>query len=223
MKKIYFAAALLASVFLFSGNRASAQEWLRNEVKAFVEQDAKNGTTEDGILFLGSSSFRLWHDFDSYFPGHPVTLRGFGGSSMRHGVIYFNELVKPHKPSQIVLYFGDNDLSDNNGYTVDDFMKDVECFVRMVQLNYPDTKMTFLSIKPSPSRRAFFGKYMAANERLQVLCEQTPNMEFVDVWSPMVDANNRVKDPAMFLDDSLHMTPKGYTFWTNIITPHLIK
>ena len=35
---------------------------------------------KDIILFTGSSSIRIWSDIQSYFPGHNIVNKGFGGS-----------------------------------------------------------------------------------------------------------------------------------------------
>lgn len=225
MKKYtLFLLLFLASSAIFPAiNRVSAQEWLRREIEAFKQEDATKGTHPDCILFLGSSSIRMWDNINAYFPGYPVVKRGFGGSSMRQAILYFDDLVLPHSPKQIIIYFGDNDLSSNDGYTVGQFMSDVRCFVRMVQIHLPQTQMSIISIKPSPARRAHFGNYIEANKQLKELCETTDNMSYIDLWTPMVNADNRLKEPSMFRSDSLHMYESGYKLWSETITPYLIK
>jgi len=63
-------------------------------------------------LFYGSSSIRLWeslyNDFATY---KPVNL-GFGGSTLAACVWFFDRLMMPLNPKRLVVYAGDNDLSD---------------------------------------------------------------------------------------------------------------
>lgn len=216
--KLALTAALAA--LLLMPLSSAGQDWLDREVEAYKESDRLNGTPTGVVLFLGSSSFRLWDNLTESFPKSNVLNRGFGGSSLRHAIYYFNELVRPYKPTQIILYFGDNDLSDDS-YSVDTYMSDVKCFVRMVQLILPGTDMCYVSTKPSPSRRAYFAKYTEANRRVKEFCERTDGLTFIDIWTPMADGNNRLYNNSTFISDSLHLSPAGYKLWTEIITPYL--
>ena len=50
-----------------------------NEIMAFQEWEAKNTLPESGILFVGSSSIRMWPTSVA-FPDKVVMNRGFGGA-----------------------------------------------------------------------------------------------------------------------------------------------
>ena len=81
------------------------------EIRAFEEADRINRPKPGGVLFVGSSSIRLWPDLKADFPGVNVIQRGFGGSQIDQVVYYAPRIVLPYKPSVIVLYAGDNDLA----------------------------------------------------------------------------------------------------------------
>lgn len=215
MRKLIF---IIVALLCFGG--ASAQEYFAKDIEAFRKADAEKGVDTGGILFVGSSTFTMWKDLKDSFRGYPVTNRGFGGSSMRDVLYYYEDVVTPHKPSQIILYEGDNDLS-NRYVSVDDFIANVECFVRLSQIRFPEADICIVSIKPSPSRRGYYGKFMEANKRLSQLCNSTRGVRFIDIWPLMADGDMNPVDKDHYLRDSLHMTPKGYEVWTRAIKPHL--
>src|SRR5262245_57010070 len=79
-----------------------------NEIQAFEASDKTNPPPQHGILFIGSSSIRLWKTLAADFPGRPVINRGFGGSQIIDSVNYFDRLVLPYHPKLIVFYAGGN-------------------------------------------------------------------------------------------------------------------
>src|SRR5512134_2671862 len=52
------------------------------EISAFEASDRTNPPPQNGVLFIGSSTIRLWKTLASDFPGTPVINRGFGGSQI---------------------------------------------------------------------------------------------------------------------------------------------
>jgi lysophospholipase L1-like esterase len=221
MKPIRFLLLLAWCSTGFATMRIDAQEHWRKDIETFIAKDAENGVRADGILFVGSSTFNLWHNLTDYFPEYAITNRGFGGSSMRDVLYFYEHLVKPHKPAQLFLYEGDNDL-ENDHYTVDEFIADVKCFIHLTRVCFPKCEVYILSVKPSPARQKAFGKYIEANARMKELCDQTPNLHFIDMWSFMADPQGQLTGTTdYFLEDRLHLNTTGYKRWAEVITPYL--
>jgi lysophospholipase L1-like esterase len=221
MKKIKF-LLLLFLLVAFLG-QISAQEHWRNDIEVFRKTDSIHPPLKGKILFVGSSTINYWRDYADYFPGHTISNRGFGGSSLRDVLYFYEYLVKPYAPKQIVVYEGDNDLY-NDYDSVDRFMEDVRCFVRLTQICFPDCHVCFISVKPSPARHHLFPKYEEANRRMKAFCEETGDRtRFIDTWSLILDVNgNPVKDEDYFLEDRLHLNASGYALFAKAIKPYLI-
>ncbi|HXL86565.1 MAG TPA: hypothetical protein VN927_05115, partial [Gemmatimonadaceae bacterium] len=49
------------------------------DIARFEAQDRANPPRPGSIVFVGSSSIRMWATLDRDFPGVPVLNRGFGG------------------------------------------------------------------------------------------------------------------------------------------------
>jgi lysophospholipase L1-like esterase len=88
--------------------------------------------------------------------------------------------------------------------------------VEMIQEDLPQTKVVLISAKPSVARWQYSKKYNRLNRKLKRLCRKTDNLEFADVWRPMLDENGQVFTD-VFLDDNLHMNKKGYDIWGEVI------
>lgn len=187
----------------------------------FAAADAENPTAPGGVVFVGSSSIRLW-DLEKSFAGmDPMPLnRGFGGSEMSDTVRNAELLVLKHKPRLVVVYAGDNDIA--NGKTAEQVADDFAKFVEIVQRELPDTRIAYIAIKPSLSRWKLADQMQDANARIAKQCEEGEQLTFVDVWQPMLDAEGEPRGE-LFREDGLHLNDKGYELWTSIVRPLIEK
>lgn len=197
--------------------RRDALESTINEFKT----NRKNGVYGNpDVLFVGSSSFRRYVGFENDYQGINAINLGFGGSQLSDVLYFFDELIEPYEPNQIIVYEGDNDL--NAGLTVEEFMDDVKAFVRLVNIRKPGTHITFLTPKPSPSRRHLTARYQAANLALFEYAQATEGFDLIDISQPMHRLDGKIK-PEIWVSDSLHMNRLGYEIWTPIIKSYLRK
>lgn len=186
------------------------------EIQAMLRQDATLAPPRHGIVFFGSSSFRLWTNLASTFPGLPVINRGFGGSQLSDLDHYLDTAVVPLEPSVLLIYGGDNDLAA--GVSVDQFLADFDRFREHVRRVLPRTRVGFLAIKPSPSRRKLLGAQQSANTAVALRTANDPQFDFLDVASPLLDAQNEPR-PELFQKDLLHLAGAGYALWQTTLTP----
>ena len=126
------------------------QRW-QSTFAAWAAADRINPPPPGGVLFVGSSSIRLWNNLETQFSALPVIVkRGFGGSLMSDCTAELRRLVLPYKPRLVIVYAGDNDLAE--GRTPQQVLKSYTGFVEGVRRALPDTRIAFISIKPSPVR-----------------------------------------------------------------------
>jgi lysophospholipase L1-like esterase len=187
---------------------------------AFALADQHHAPPPGGVVFVGSSSIRLWGDVASEFADQPVVInRGFGGSKLSDCVRYLDRLVIPYKPHLVVVYAGDNDLAE--GSSPREVAEKFAAFVEGVHERLPETRIAFISIKPSPGRVALLNKVRAANALIRAYVEQHPaGLDFIDVFTPMLDANGNPRRE-LFKDDSLHLNDQGYALWRATLRPYV--
>jgi lysophospholipase L1-like esterase len=206
-------------LLLFFGiTNLSAQDPLRfeQEVSMLTSNDQQVDTT-DLILFVGSSSIRLWVDVEESFSKQNVLNRGFGGSEMSDLIYYFNKLILPYHPKKIFIYEGDNDL--NSGKSPEKVLDDFKHLLELIREKIsPTMPVIFISVKPSIARKQLLAKCQSFNKTLRAWTKKNKHVYYVDVWSPAFDRKgNILKD--IFLQDSLHLNKKGYDIWTKQVRP----
>ncbi|PPU62786.1 hypothetical protein XcodCFBP4690_13550 [Xanthomonas codiaei] len=188
------------------------------DMQRFAASDARQPPPKHGIVFVGSSSIRFWDTLGKDFPGKPVINRGFGGSQVRDSTWYADRIVIPYAPRQVVLYAGDNDL--NSGRTPEQVRDDVVAFVTRIRRDLPDARISYLSIKPSPARAQLLPSVIAANRLIKDALAGFARVDYVDVYTPMLDASGKPR-PQLFREDRLHMTADGYALWRKAVAPVL--
>jgi lysophospholipase L1-like esterase len=150
------------------------------------------------------------------FPGVSLLNRGFGGSTLADVVYYEDRVVLSYRPRLVVLYAGDNDLAQ--GRTPEQVLGDYRAFVRRLRSVLPRTRLVYVSIKPSPSRRPFMASARETNQRIRADIAKDSLTAYVDVFTPMLNAAGQPR-PELFVADSLHMNRAGYLLWRALLQP----
>jgi lysophospholipase L1-like esterase len=188
------------------------EQW-EESVAAFERADRDMPPAKGAILFIGSSSIRLWN-LPQHFPDLNVVNRGFGGSQIRDVVHFANRIVIPYQPRLIVLYAGDNDIAA--GKKAEQLLSDFQEFVRVVRDKLPDTRIVFISIKPSPARWHLVAEMRRANQLIHDSMAQDDRLEYSDVHTAMIGANGQPR-AELFISDGLHLNEDGYKLWTTLL------
>lgn len=192
------------------------------EIRQFQRLDSIQAPPAKPILFIGSSSFTNWKDLASFFPGHVVLNRAFGGSSLPHLMMYAEDVIFKYDPRQIVIYCGENDLTGGPEITGDSVYQRFVRLHKLIKHRLPKVPVAYVSMKPSPSRAKYLETMREGNRLIERYIKKTPRTEYIDVHRPMLGADGRVFSH-IFLSDSLHMNRKGYEIWQPIIAPYLLK
>jgi lysophospholipase L1-like esterase len=186
---------------------------------AFAADDASHPHPAGGVLFVGSSSIRLWNDLEDQFKDLPVVIkRGFGGSQLSDCVKNLNRLVVRYRPRTVLVYAGDNDLAA--GTTPDEVLRRFDAFVDGVHRELPDTEIAYISIKPSPLRIGLLRQIRETNALIRDYTAGHRNVAFIDVYTPMLDASGQPRRE-LFRADALHLNADGYALWKRVIAPHV--
>jgi len=189
-----------------------------HEIQEFLAADRTNAPPKHGVLFIGSSSIRLWKTLAQDFPNHPVFNRGFGGSQIRDSVNYAEHIILPYKPKQIVVYAGGNDI--NGGKTPEQVLADFETLVAKIRAGLPRARIAYISIAPNPARWAQVEKVRAANRLIEDFTRRQAGLTFIDVFPHMLGPDGLPK-PDIYVEDRLHMNQKGYALWKDLVAPYL--
>jgi lysophospholipase L1-like esterase len=213
--------ALAARAVSAQADVAAAQPfsvWQPN-LQDFATADSKRRPEGNGVLFVGSSTIRLWRNLAQDFRQQPVVInRGFGGSTLAACNFFARELVIQYRPAQVLVYAGDNDLA--LGRTPQDVLESFKLLSTTVRSELPQAHIAFISIKPSPSRAAYLPAIQQTNRLIADYVNALPNAEYIDIHTAMLSASGKPR-PELFLPDMLHLNESGYALWQSIIAPRL--
>lgn len=212
---IFVAAALLIVGQLLAQEIPHAFE---KEIQAFEASDRTNPPPKNAILFVGSSSIRMWKTLAQDFPEYRVLNRGFGGSQISNAIYFAERIVLPYRPPVIVMYSGGNDL--NAGKSAETVFNDFKAFVSKVRAALPQTRIVYISVAPNPARWAQMDRIREANRLIRDYTQQESGLSFIDVHPHMLGEDGKPK-PDIYLNDNLHMNANGYLIWKKVVGEHL--
>ena len=193
-----------------------SSKWTK-AIAAFEKQDEESAPPENGILFVGSSSIRMW-DVKASFPDLPVINRGFGGSQLADSVHFIDRIVLKHKPKVVVMYAGDNDL--NAGKSAERVFADFAEFVAILKKKLPEARLCYVAVKPSIKRWKLIDRIHETNGLVQGYCDMHPSLEYIDIVKPMLGEDGKPR-PELFAKDGLHLNVTGYKLWNKTLRPAL--
>ncbi|RFS15798.1 GDSL-type esterase/lipase family protein [Emticicia sp. C21] len=193
------------------------------EIEAYEKADAAIGldNLQGQTIFYGSSSIRLWKSLKEDFAPMSVINHGFGGSTFPEMTHYAERMLVPYKPEKIVLYC-ENDLFVGNNKTPEQVFDAFAELATLIQNRLPKTKVYYISMKPSISRKDKWQQVAKADALIKAYIDKHKNFTYIDIVPVMYRPNGTVNGE-YFIKDSLHMTPKGYAQWTSVVRPILLK
>lgn len=214
MKKMPWLLLMLALLPSLAQACADRPEQWQADIAAFAAADRAHPPPAHTVLFVGSSSIRLWGSLAEDFPGRPVINRGFGGSRIADATYYADRLVAPYHPRAIVLYAGDNDLAE--GCTPEQVRDAFAAFVQRARSLDAGVPIAFIAIKPSMARKNLLAQIRQANALVRRYAQSEAGVTYLELFTPMLGRDGQPQ-AAWFGPDGLHMNRRGYALWTGIV------
>ena len=185
-----------------------------SDIKKFEAQDAVRPPEKGGVVFVGSSSIRLWSSLAKDFPEYNVINRGFGGSQMSDSVRYAHRIVTPYSPKLVVIFAGTNDIS--SGKSAQTVLSDFQAFVAKVREKLPQVPIVYIGITPAPSRWDKVEEVKQANVAIAAYAKSGLKLYFVDTFNKFLGKDGKPREE-FFVDDRLHLSTAGYLLWKDAV------
>jgi lysophospholipase L1-like esterase len=222
--------ALLLTLFsvslLFSQMRPVAADeakrpdrWLK-DMAAFDKRDAGTAPPKEALLFVGSSTIRLW-DLKTSWPDDATINNGFGGSTLADSITHFKRLIPPYDARAVIVYAGDNDIK--TGRSAGEVITDVKALYALIATAKPGLPVIFIGIKPSISRWSLWPEMKKVNEAVAALEGSLADFHYADVAAIMLPPGGGAPGAEWFKQDGLHLSPDGYAKWTAVVKESMMK
>ena len=202
--------------------RTTKIDRFESTIENFRRFDVRNTAPENPILFVGSSSIVYWPTANS-FPEYPVVNRGFGGASLPEVIHYYDDVVKKHNPSMMVVYCDiDVEAGKSPEFSVNAFKE----LIDKVDQNFPGTPILLLSMKPTLIDdllgKEVRNNKLLTNQKLIEYSDEHDNLYYIDITSAMIKADGSLK-AEIFLGDGMHLNPLGYELWAPILRAEISR
>ena len=188
---------------------AQQLKWVK-KIADYMKRDAEQAAWPDATLVVGSSSIDMWKSLENDFAGKNVIRRGVSGTKAIDLYNYRHLLIEPFNPKRIIIYEGDNEIGFK--WEADEMMEAMKKLFFEIRRMKPDAEIYIVSIKPSPVRASSLPKIQKVNSLFKAFAESQPNAGYIDIHTPMLDADGNVR-PELFLKDGLHPAKEGYDIW----------
>ena len=226
---------LIYLVFLLSNLSCSpllkysqSNRQFEEEVSFLESLDFKEKAGEKDVLFIGSSSIRLWDNIQVDMYPYSSIKRGYGGAHF-YDLIHFSErLVKNHSPKAILIFVanditGSNDLTNIVGDLSPNEVKKLFRYnYKLIRSIHKHIPIFLIETTPTPKRWKVWNKILQANKKLERFCKQVPNLYFISTRDKFIGANG-LPIQSLFLKDELHLNVDGYKLWSSVIKSKLIE
>ncbi len=194
------------------------------EINAFGDADRQQMPPTNAVLFMGSSSIRIWDTLAKDFAEIPVINRGFGGSFIRESTLYADRIAIPYHPKIIVLAAGTNDLAYGNEKPQQVFQH-FQAFEAKIHAALPDTRIVYVSINPTVQRWNQEADILETNYLIERWIfengSKTRKMNFIDSHAQILTADGQPQ-PQLLQKDGLHFNAEGYKVWASILKPRIM-
>lgn len=195
---------------------AQAHESWNAAMEDFAERNATETHPDHAILFMGSSSIRLWKNIvEDVAPYHPIQ-RGFGGSNFSDLAIFADTILAPHRYRGVVIFCANSLVETPDDPLLEEVVVQFSHTIATVQRLAPGTPVFLIAVTPTESRWNLWPGLKALNTRLQAICDQDPQLHWIDTEDAFLNAQGLPRAD-LFGQDRLHLNRDGYRVWSGLI------
>ena len=225
MKRVAMFSLVGCLIFASRGAAVSAEaehdfgKW-EKAIAAYEQTDRTNRPPKGALLFIGSSTIRLWKTLAQDFPGQRVINRGFGGSEIVDSSHFAERIIFPYTPRMVFLRAGGNDLW--GGKPPEQVFAEFKEFVQKVHAKLPDTEIVFVSLSPSIARWKQADKEKTLNALVKDYISGKPRLKYLETYDMVLGADGQPR-AGLFIEDKLHFNAAGYELLAGRVRPFLPK
>jgi lysophospholipase L1-like esterase len=218
--------AIVFLIFLAFVHTTLAEETSHNfaqwekEISAFERKDATNPPPKGGIVFIGSSTIRLWKTLAKDYPGEPVINRGFGGSEIVDSTHFAPRILFPYEPHKVFFRAGGNDLW--NGKSADQVFADFKEFAETVHARLPEAKIYYISWSPSIMRWKQHDKEKELNTLVAGYIADKPYLRYIETYDLPLGPDGKPR-ARLYIADGLHFDAAGYKLLAARVRPYVLE
>ena len=195
--------------------RERSEKWQEDVAKLAVGNATDGGA--EHVLFLGSSSFRLWDTIHEDLAPVKVVKRAYGGARFRDLAIYTPELIAGLRFSKAVIFIA-NDITgkENEDTDPETTSKLARLVIAQLRIEHPEVPIHLVAVTPTPVRYKHWPRIQVTNLMLRKIAETTPGVFYIPTAYAFLDRDGHPR-AELFKEDRLHLNSIGYQIWARIL------
>jgi lysophospholipase L1-like esterase len=186
------------------------------EILAYEQKDKTEKYDPASILFIGSSSFKLWKNIETDLAPLAIINRGFGGAKFTDLLYYTPRLAYPHSYRAVATFIANDITGSSNDKKPEEVLIMFKQFVRLIRKHNKKAPIFYVAVTPTPLRWKVWPEIKKGNELIKEYCSGHTDLIFIETESPYLGENGEPK-AEYFLADRLHQNTEGYAVWSKII------
>jgi lysophospholipase L1-like esterase len=187
-----------------------------SEMAAFDKLNQAEKYSDQSILFVGSSSIRLWNTIKDEMAPYPVIQRGFGGSRTPDVVQNMKRIAYPLQFKAVVIFVGNDITGSPNDLSPTETMLNFKEMVKILHSKYRKLPVFIVEITPCQSRWKQWPQIKQTNAMLKEYCQKGKNLVFIETAKSYLNGKGEPNND-LFRDDCLHLNHQGYLIWGKLI------
>ncbi|MCR9106296.1 MAG: GDSL-type esterase/lipase family protein [Gammaproteobacteria bacterium] len=191
------------------------------DIAALEKKTAGRFAPGEGVVFVGSSSIRLWSTLEQDMAPIPVIQHGFGGAKIQDVVHYADRLITNYQPRAVVVFVATNDITPEAAKPPRVVLAAYQALIEKIRRENADLPVFYIAITPSILRWSVWDVAQQVNALIAQWSKTQRNLYVIDTGAALLNADGE-PDDSNYVIDGLHLSEAGYRIWTRLIKPPLL-
>ena len=193
----------------------TGKKW-ESSIDKLTKLNSKQTKDQEAILFIGSSSIRMWKSIQEDIRPYKSIRRGYGGARYTDLIHFTEQLVEPHNVKAVAIFVANDITGSKNDLKPKEVLRLVKYIVKSIRKTHINKPIFFIETTPTSSRWKVWNQISYANDLISDFCSNNQNLFFISTRSFFISSNGEPNDD-YFVGDRLHLNKKGYSLWGDII------
>lgn len=197
----------------------TASKWEKDIIN-LENLDKTKKQNNDAILFIGSSSIRLWRSIKKDLVPYESIKRAYGGARYTDLIHFTERLVSPHDVKAVGIFVANDITGGKNDLRPREVLHLSKLVIEQIQRSHKNSPIFFIETTPTPKRWKAWDKISNANDLIKKHCESKTDLFYISTRDYFI-GENKLPIEDYFIRDKLHLNSKGYLLWSDIIKENL--
>ena len=221
MRVFVFFLLIIVSCSPLKKYEDTAAKW-ENEIIKLENLDSSQDYTTNQILFIGSSSIRLWKSIKRDLEPYEPIRRAYGGARYTDLIHFTERLVSPHNIKAVGIFVANDITGGENDLSPKEVLKLAKYVVKQIRTSHKSSSVFFIETTPTPKRWKAWSKISQANDLIKEFCDSSDRLFYISTRDYFI-GDNGLPTEEFFIRDKLHLNRKGYALWADIIKKNLTE